>query len=255
MVKRIIHLLIRDAARSLVPLSRIVIDQLLAGHEASCIAALIEPGRGLEEFLHRHLLALIRMVAHGDSITEFNTAGEDAVVLTGSNGIDRFFNRVITGAAGLGMMYGSLTLHAEPVRNLNVRGQIVGAVERGSLSVEVEIHILRTDTGIFHRFQRRITEHLAFCETICLLPINRIHERRAPDANDGNRSQVRIDLSLVHNSHNSIFLSWISASMHLRCCNKELFSFRNSTITQLHSFYQTRSDPAFLSMSLSFVIF
>ena len=140
------------------------------------------------------------MLRNRSAVAKLYTPGKHTVIFSGRHGINCLFNRVVSGAAGLRMMNGCLALHAEPVRDLHVRCQIVGRCKRTCLTMEIEIHVLRIYTGILHRFQSRIAIHFSFCQSIRFRIVHRIHKRSTSNANDGYSSAVRMNRRFVHNN-------------------------------------------------------
>ena len=207
-VQGVVHLLGSDLPGADIVLSHIVVDQVHGGDEGAGVVAVIQPHGGGQEPIHGHLLPLVGVLGglhgvvgaegSGDGVAELHAAGEDAVVLAGGHGVDCLLNGQIPGAAGLAVVDGALALHAKPVADLDVGGQVVGAVEGAGLTMEVVIHILGGNAGILHGLQGGIAEQLALGQTVGFLVVYRVHKGCTAHADDGYASAVGVKGCLVH---------------------------------------------------------
>ena len=181
----IVHLIIGQAVGIFVPCADVVLMQVRAAHHGTGVSTVIDPLQGLLEHIVIEFSADVsRLVGICHSITELDAAGQNDIVFAGSNRVDCLLNSQITGTASLGMMDGSLASHAKPFGHLHIRCDIVGSVKRACLAVEIEIHVLRGNAGIFHCLVCGISEQFTFCEAFCFRIVHRVHKRGTPDTDD-----------------------------------------------------------------------
>ena len=178
------------------------------------------------------------MLRNRSTVSKLYAAGKHAVIFSGCHGIDRFLDSIIPGTACFRMVNGGFSLHAEPVRDLHIRCQIIGRCKRARLTMKIEIHVLRIYAGILHRFQSCVSIHFSLCQSIRFRIVHRVHERSTSNADDGYSSAVRMNRRLVHhNIHFPVLTFSLIASVFRTVSAVPFFRYTTSSSFLNHIHY------------------